>query len=66
MKEIKFGDKVYWDIDQVLPNWIRPVDNPLPSDGRYREDLIWLFRSFYLSKDQEETQKYEDLAQCWK
>ena len=66
LKEIKFGDKVYWDIDKDIPNWIRPVDNPLPSDGRYREDLIWLFRSFYLSNDQEETQKYEDLAQCWK
>ena len=66
LKEIKFGDKVYWDIDKVIPNWIRPVDNPIPSDGRYREDLIWLYRSFYLSSDDKEMQKYEDLAQEWK
>ena len=66
LKEIKFGDKVYWDIDKVIPNWIRPVDNPIPSDGRYREDLIWLFRSFYLSADDDEAQLYEKLGQDWK
>ena len=66
LKEIKFGDKVYWDIDKVIPNWIRPVDNPIPSDGRYREDLIWLFRSFYLSADDDVAQLYEKLGQDWK
>ena len=66
LKEIKFGDKVYWDIDKIIPNWIRPVDNPIPSDGRYREDLIWLFRSFYFSSDDEEAQLYENLGQDWK
>ena len=66
LKDIKFGDKVYWDIDKIIPNWIKPVDNPIPSDGRYREDLIWLYRSFYLSSDDKEMQKYEDLAQEWK
>ena len=66
VKEMKFGDKVYWDIDKIIPNWIRPVDNPIPSDGRYREDLIWLFRSFYLSSDDEEAQLYENLGQEWK
>ena len=63
---MKFGDKVYWDIDKIIPNWIRPVDNPIPSDGRYREDSIWLFRSFYLSSDDEEAQLYENLGQEWK
>ena len=66
VKEMKFGDKVYWDIDKIIPNWIRPVDNPIPSDGRYREDLIWLFRSFYFSSDDEEAQLYENLGQEWK
>ena len=66
VKEMKFGDKVYWDIDKIIPNWIRPVDNPIPSDGRYREDLIWLFRSFYNAKNEKERQLYEDIAQEWK
>ena len=25
LKEIKFGDKVYWDIDKDIPNWIRQL-----------------------------------------
>jgi len=59
-------DEKIWDIDTDIPDWIRPVDYPIPSDGRYREDVIWLQRSFYLAKDDEERKKYEDLAQSWK
>ena len=38
----------------------------MPSDSRFREDLIWLYRSFYLSKNEEERLYYESLAQNWK
>lgn len=58
--------KCYWDIDKDIPYWVRPVRKCLPSDGRFREDLIWLYRSFYCSENEEQRLKYEDLAQQWK
>jgi hypothetical protein len=33
-----------WELEQVSPQRHVPVDFPLPSDWRFREDLIWLFR----------------------
>lgn len=49
------GDKKYWDMKEykVIPNI--PVSNPLPSDSRYREDLIWIWKG--------DTNEY---AQNWK
>ena len=48
LKKFKFvfGDvkEKLWVIDQVLPVRHLPADYPLPSDWRYREDLIWLMR----------------------
>ena len=61
-----FEDKKYWDIDTMEPNWIRPIDYPLPSDGRYREDIIWLYRAFYCYHDEAQRMMYEGLAQNWK
>ena len=58
--------KIYWDIQAQIPEFIRPVKNCIPSDGRYREDLIWLYRSFYNSINEEERKLYEDIAQEWK
>ena len=58
--------KLYWDVHAQIPEFIRPVKNCIPSDGRYREDLIWLYRSFYNSKNEEERKLYEDIAQEWK
>jgi hypothetical protein len=34
---------------------LNPVSNPLPSDSRYREDLIYIWRNNYI-----------DYAQKWK
>lgn len=31
-----------WNIDKMQPNVHTPIQNPLPSDPRFREDLIWL------------------------
>ena len=66
LKKLYFNNKIYWDIDKDLPTYIRPCLNCLPSDSRFREDLIWLYRSFYKSKNEEERLYYEKLAQYWK
>lgn len=65
LKELNFDNKSYWDIDKHIPGFIRPVNNVIPSDWRFREDLIWLFRSF-LSKNEQDRKTFEDTAQNWK
>ena len=66
LNKLYFDDIKYWDIDEDLPTYIRPTLNCLPSDSRFREDLIWLYRSFYKSKNEKERLYYEKLAQNWK
>ena len=66
LKEVIIDNEKFWDIDVDIPFWIKPVQKCLPSDCRFREDLIWLFRSFYCSKNEDERLKYEHLAQEWK
>ena len=66
LERLYINDRVYWDIDVDEPEWIRPVKSCLPSDGRYREDFIWLYRSFYCAKNEEERLKYESISQEWK
>ncbi len=47
-RHIKIGDKVYWEIDKDVPDRQIPMiekssgQQILPSDWRFREDLIWL------------------------
>jgi hypothetical protein len=41
---LTINDINYWNIDKMLPLKIKLPANPLPSDCRYREDLIWLRR----------------------
>lgn len=45
LEELKFGDKTYWHLERDKDRYARQsaVVNPLPSDMRFREDLIWLF-----------------------
>ena len=64
--QLYFDSNKYWDIDEDIPTYIKPVYNCLPSDSRFREDLIWLYRSFYKAKNEEERLYYEKLAQNWK
>ena len=64
--QLYFDNDKYWDIDEDIPTYIKPVYNCLPSDSRFREDLIWLYRSFYKAKNEEERLYYEKLAQNWK
>ena len=66
LNKLYFDNVKYWDINEDIPSYIRPVYKCLPSDCRFREDLIWLYRSFYKSKNEEERIYYEKLAQNWK
>lgn len=55
-ENLKFGNEVYWDITEHLNKNCQkyPVGNPLPSDCRFREDILWM------------TYKDKNLAQNWK
>ena len=64
--ELVIGNKQYWDIRAQIPEFIKPTKACLPSDGRFREDLCWLYKSFYNSKNEYERQVYEDISQSWK
>jgi len=45
LKCLKAGDDILWSIDEVSPSAIKYVKDPLPSDWRFREDMIWLRRN---------------------
>ena len=62
---LDFDGKINWQIDKLTAIPIIPIEYPLPSDGRYREDLIWLFRSFY-STNYSEKNTSEEYSQNWK
>ena len=62
---IDFDDKNYWHIDKFDINPVLPIEHPLPSDGRFREDLIWLFRCFYANNEKEKN-VLEEYSQSWK
>ena len=64
--ELVIGTKQYWDIRAQIPEFIKPTKACLPSDGRFREDLCWLYKSFYNSRNEYERQVYEDISQSWK
>ena len=43
LKNLTIGDKEYWNIDKMVPDrYVPTFENLLPSDWRYREDLLWL------------------------
>lgn len=44
MTNLVIDDKEYWHIDKIEPLLPIPIPNSLPSDPRYREDMIWLRR----------------------
>ena len=48
-QELYIDNELYWHIDEHKGFKLRPVKKPLPSDCRYREDLI------YLGKGEEDT-----------
>jgi hypothetical protein len=48
-----------WSIKDTIPNYPQPVSNPLPSDARFREDLIALEKGD-LELAQQMKEKLED------
>ena len=65
LNNLYFNNKIYWDIDKQIPEYLRPSKDALPSDGRYRDDLIWLFRSIN-ETNEEKAKIYLDISQSWK
>ncbi len=63
LEGVYFDNKLYWKIKGNQPATVIPVNVPIPSDSRYREDLIWLKRSLMY---QENVKEYEDYSQKWK
>lgn len=47
LRDVKFNGETYWTIDgpEFRPERAIPTPTALPSDWRYREDLIWLYRN---------------------
>lgn len=41
LEKLEINSVNYWDINKLIPQKISCVKNPLPSDWRYREDMIW-------------------------
>ena len=56
LREIRVDGELLWSLDTDVQYYQQHmfVDDPLPSDLRFREDLIWLHR------------KNEELSQTWK
>ena len=60
------GDKLEWDSRAQVPEFIKPTKTCLPSDGRFREDLCCLYKSFYEAKNETERKTYKKISQEWK
>eukprot|EP01017_Pseudomicrothorax_dubius_P046364 TRINITY_DN8156_c0_g1_i4.p1 TRINITY_DN8156_c0_g1~~TRINITY_DN8156_c0_g1_i4.p1 ORF type:complete len:199 (+),score=51.57 TRINITY_DN8156_c0_g1_i4:64-660(+) len=60
---IKFDGKCYWDLEKIDPFTESKIEEPLPSDCRYREDANYLARKD-LDKAQEWKVKLEVLQRA--
>jgi len=63
LEGIYFDGKLYWSIKDNSPPTINPELNVLPSDSRYREDLLWLKRAMIYDKN---SSVYQEYSQNWK
>lgn len=66
VKELLIDGKKYWNIDEDIIYNIKPLKNVLPSDTRYREDLIWLYYALYYSRNKYEYDELMHISQSWK
>jgi len=39
---LRIDGELFWEMDKYVPFRFHPMPWPLPSDSRYREDLLWL------------------------
>lgn len=49
---LEFDGRRYWDLEKIDPVTVIHTADPMPSDCRFREDLIWLAK-----KDQSKSQE---------
>jgi hypothetical protein len=63
LEYLVFDEKILWTISESIPSKFTPVEKALPSDPRYREDLLWLKKS-KLANESKAT--FEEFAQQWK
>ena len=63
LEEIFFDGISYMEVTKNQPFQIFPNKQVLPSDSRYREDLMWLKRSWL---NPEYSKLYEEYSQQWK
>lgn len=42
LEYLKIGNEERWNINRDVPAQYTPVRDPLPSDARFREDLLWV------------------------
>ena len=56
----------YWDFNIHEADYVKPLDHVLPSDTRFREDLIWLYYALYYSQNKKEYDLFMEYAQGWK
>lgn len=53
---LEFDEVQYWNFDSAEVVRAEPIQNPIPSDYRFREDLLWLE---YGDKEQSQKWKYK-------
>ena len=64
LEYLKIGDEETFNVNRDIPTNFIPVQDPLPSDARFREDLIWVKRNNKIHAQQwklllEVRQRYE-------
>jgi hypothetical protein len=45
LSNLKIGDEEFWNINTFTPSRMWYTNSPIPSDWRFREDLLWLRRN---------------------
>ena len=53
LEYVEFNGKRYWDLEKIDPATLIKINEPLPSDCRFREDLLFLAK-----KDLTRAQEY--------
>ncbi|KAL6062324.1 Oxysterol-binding protein 4 [Balamuthia mandrillaris] len=53
LSHLDFDSKRYWDLKEVVPSTLQPVDDPLPSDCRFRDDLQALLAGDFATAQQQ-------------
>lgn len=65
-KELYFDSARYWNFQVDAAYYAFPCKDVLPSDTRFREDLIWLYYAHYYSQNKAEYELFMKYAQGWK